>query len=60
MEIKQRLRHRSDSSMRRYQKAARAQAELAKMPAGSRRFGLAVGERLEGIFCSGEAVPPLP
>ena len=49
-QIHGRLRHRSTSSMRRYEKSARVQAEAAKIPARWRTFGTDVGRNLARIM----------
>ena len=56
-EIKRRLRHRSDASMRRYEKASRAQAEAGKIPVRSRRLGEAVGANLAALMNGNATVP---
>ena len=58
VEIKRRPRHRSDASMRRYEKSARAQAEAGKIPTRSRRFGEAIGANLAALMTGGMRVPP--
>ena len=60
LEIKRRLRHRSDGSMARYEKAARAQAEAQKQPRGSRAFGQAVEAQLAEMMPGQARPPPLP
>ena len=59
-QIQRRLRHRSLSSMRRCEKAARAQAEVAKIPKRWRFFAEAVGSNFSGIMMGRDAVPELP
>ena len=58
--IKCRGRWRSDSSLRRYQKAAVAQKELSRLSADTLHFGRLVDRHLASLLNNKMAVPPPP
>ena len=58
--IKRRGRWRSDASLRRYEKAARAQKEVQRMSRATLNFAAAVEADLERIVLGQSRPPPLP
>jgi len=60
MEVKQRGRWGSDSSLKRYVKLARLQTELAKVPIDVRNYGLEIIRSLPKILTKKMVVPPIP
>eukprot|EP00973_Karenia_brevis_P034263 4726174-Karenia_brevis.AAC.1 len=59
-EVMRRGRWQSESSLRRYSKEGLLAQELAKVPASTLSYGVAVDASLESIFLRNGRLPPLP